>query len=380
MSILLFILGIILFIGLVVIHELGHAIAARRNGVEVEEFGIGFPPRAWGKKLKNGTLFSLNWLPLGGFVKLKGEHSSDTEKGSFGAAPLWAKVKIMLAGVAMNWLGAVVIFTILALVGIPKVIPSQYTVASDTKIVQQKVLVATVSKGSPAEKAGLQVRDQLLSIGGTQIANSKQLVTLTKGNAGKTVEVVYDRKGEKKTAKVTMNKTNENKKGFFGVGPGEQILQRSTWSAPVVGVGLTVQFTKMTFEGLGTALANLGKGIVGQFSPDKNTQQAAKVALDDAKNNVAGPVGIFNILWQSSDIGIVAVLFLIGIISLTLAVMNVLPIPALDGGSLYTMLLFKAFRKPLTREVEERIQAVGFLSLMALIILITIVDVGRLAK
>src|ERR1700754_4793476 len=103
------ILAIILFMGLIIVHEWGHYIAARRNGVEVEEFGLGFPPRAWGKKRKDGMVLSLNWLPLGGFVKLKGENDSDTRKGSFGAATLAVKSKVMLAGVGMNLLTAFVL-------------------------------------------------------------------------------------------------------------------------------------------------------------------------------------------------------------------------------------------------------------------------------
>lgn len=91
------IIGIFVLVLLVAVHELGHAIVAHRNGVVVEEFGIGFPPKAWAKRLKNGILFSLNWLPLGGFVRLQGEHDSDTSKGSFGAASFWQKTKIMLA-------------------------------------------------------------------------------------------------------------------------------------------------------------------------------------------------------------------------------------------------------------------------------------------
>src|SRR5579884_2711868 len=122
MSILLLIIGLLLFVGLVVVHEFGHLLAARRNGVIVEEFGIGFPPTAWSKKLKNGILLSLNWLPLGGFVRLKGEHDADRQKGSYGRASLKTKTKIMLAGVGMNLIAAFVIFMVLAWVGMPKLV------------------------------------------------------------------------------------------------------------------------------------------------------------------------------------------------------------------------------------------------------------------
>src|SRR5688572_24638062 len=135
MSVLLLILGIILFVGLVVLHELGHFLVARRNGVDVEEFGIGFPPRAWKRTTKSGYIFSLNWLPIGGFVRLKGENDSATAKGSFGAASFKTKSKIMLAGVGMNLLAAFVIFMALAWAGMPQLIDNQFTVKSDTNVI-----------------------------------------------------------------------------------------------------------------------------------------------------------------------------------------------------------------------------------------------------
>src|ERR671932_429125 len=128
------ILGLLILVLLVVVHELGHAIAARRNGVVVEEFGIGFPPRAWAKKLRNGVHFSLNWLPLGGFVKLQGEHDAADKKGDYGAATYWQKTKILLAGVVINWLVAAGILTVLAWVGLPKILPNQFSIPGDTTI------------------------------------------------------------------------------------------------------------------------------------------------------------------------------------------------------------------------------------------------------
>jgi len=154
MGIFWLIIGVILFIGLVVVHEFGHFIMARRNGVEVEEFGIFFPPRLFKYKTKAGWSFTINALPLGGFVKLKGEHDSDTEKGSFGAASLLAKSKIMIAGVAMNLITALLLLTFLAVIGLPKIVDNQFTVKSDTTLVANKVLIADIEKGSPAQKAG----------------------------------------------------------------------------------------------------------------------------------------------------------------------------------------------------------------------------------
>lgn len=364
MSILLFILGLVLFVGLVVLHELGHAIAARRNGVIVEEFGIGFPPRAWAKKLKNGTLLSLNWLPIGGFVKLKGEHDAASGKGTYGGARLWVKTKILLAGVAINWLTAAVIFTVLALVGMPQILPNQFNVPGDTVVTTKAVRAGSVGKDSPAEKAGVAVGDALLQFAGQPITSADQFKDLTKQHAGQTVAFVYERQKDGKTDRitkdVTLNKDNTNGKGYIGVGAAEEATQRSTWSAPIVGVGVTAQFTYETFAGLGKTIASL---FTAHFA--------------EAGANVTGPVGIVTVLNSSAQGGLPQVLFLIGIISLTLAVMNVLPIPALDGGRLFVTLLFRALKKPLTKEREESIQAVGMLGLLALMLLITVLDVNR---
>ncbi len=365
MSVFLLILGILLFIGLVVLHEFGHFLAARRNGVEVEEFGIGFPPRAWKRTTKKGFVFSLNWLPIGGFVKLKGENDAATEKGSFGAASFKTKTKIMLAGVAMNLLAAFVIFTALAWVGMPQLIDNQYSVKSDTKVITRNTLVAYVEPGSPAAKAGLETRDHLNAIG---LKGSEQKVTsasllpeLTKQYAGQEVSIKYQRGGQEHSAMVTLLSGEAAKnKGYLGVSPAEFTMTRATWSAPVQSVGLIGQFTAATFKGLGTALGALFQG------------DAAK-----ASEQVSGPVGIVVVLKDGSLLGYQFVLIIVGLISLSLAIMNVLPIPALDGGRFYVMLLSRIFGKRLSQDMEERIVGTSFVFLLVLIVLITIVDVRR---
>ena len=160
MSIFLLIFGLVAFVGLVLIHEWGHFIAARRANVDVEEFGLGFPPKAKTITKKNGTEYTLNWLPLGGFVRLKGEHDYDKQKGSFGAAKLSDKVRIMVAGVGMNLITAFILFTVVALIGMPQLVDNQFTISSDSKVIQEVqnkdvVLVGEVVAGGPAEKAGL---------------------------------------------------------------------------------------------------------------------------------------------------------------------------------------------------------------------------------
>jgi regulator of sigma E protease len=357
-----------LFVGLVVVHELGHFIVARRNGVKVEEFGIFFPPRIWSKKTKDGYDFSINALPLGGFVKLKGEHDADTSPGSYGAASLPAKIKIMLAGVGMNLLAAFVILTLTAVVGIPKLVDNQFTVASDTKVTSQQVLVGYVEPESPAEKAGLQVRDQLISLDSKPIDNVDTFPNLTKEHAGQTAELVIRRDGREQAVKVDLRGSQEvgasqntdNPKGYLGVAPTEYSLRRSTWSAPIVAAGLIKQFTELTFKGLGAVVSNLFHG---------NAHEASQ--------QVSGPVGIYVILKDGSLLGYQFILMIIAVISLTLAIMNALPIPALDGGRLFVTLLFRSVRKPLRPKSEELIHGAGFLLLMALFVLITVVDVKR---
>lgn len=371
----LLLLGLVLFVCLVIVHELGHLIAARRGGVVVEEFGIGFPPKVWGKKLKSKMLLSINLLPLGGFVRLKGEHDADTTTGSYGAAPLKTKVKIMTAGVAMNLATALIILTGLALVGMPRLVEDQFTVPSDTTVVKQEVLVGYVEPDSPAAEAGFESRDQLVAVGTD--ANSLQPITsidtfpeTTKDYAGQTV-IVTVRQGEETTqksvqlrsqAEVDASKNEDGKatKGYLGIVPTEFVVQRSTWSAPIVAVGTAGQFTKLTLQGLGTAIADVFRGDAGK-----------------AADQVSGPVGIFVVIKDGASLGYRFILMIIAIISLTLAIMNILPIPALDGGRLFVTLLYRAMKKPLTKETEERIHGIGFAALMLLFVLITVVDVRR---
>lgn len=367
MSTLLLIIGLLLFVGLVIVHEFGHFIAAKRSGVDVEEFGIGFPPRAKVIKKSQGTVYSLNWLPLGGFVRLKGEHDSDKGKGTYGSATTWNKVKIMTAGVIMNLLAAFVILTILALTGLPKANlqnlafynKEQFSVASDTKVVSKDILVS-VEKASPAAKAGIEDGDQLLKVGEDAITSSDQLPKITEKYKGQTVDVVYVRNKEQKKATATLN-AEKTDKGYLGVYPSESQTIRATWSAPIVGAGVTLQYAEVTVRGLG-------------FVIDKLVGGEASVA----GQAVGGPVATVKVLSDTSSIGLTQVLLVIALISISLAVMNILPIPALDGGRLFVTLIYRALRKPLTVKAEELIHGTGFALVMILFIVVTIVDIFRI--
>jgi regulator of sigma E protease len=369
------IVGLVVLVALVSLHELGHAIAARRNGVVVEEFGIGFPPRAWKKKLRSGILFTLNWLPLGGFVKLQGEHDAATGKGDYGAATFWQKTKILLAGVFINWITAVLLLAILALVGLPKIIPDQFSVAGDTTIISTPVQLGTVDPKYPAGQAGMKTGDQIVSIDGTKVDSKQQFINLTKENRGEKVPVVYRRDGAEKTVDVALRDADA---AVFGASLGQRDTIKATWSAPIVGVATTAQFTWVTLQGIGNLVANFFGGLVGQLSTNEQTRQAATAKLDEAGASVAGPLGILGIIFPSaSEAGITQVIFLAAIISLTLAVMNALPIPSLDGGRWFVTAAFKLFKKPLTKEREESIHGTGFAVMMVLFLVITVADVFK---
>ena len=387
----LLILGLFLFVGLVIVHEFGHFIAARRGGVEVEEFGVGFPPKLWGRKFKgHKTEYTVNLLPLGGFVKLKGEHDSDTGSGSYGYARLRTKIAIMLAGVGMNLLAAWLIFTSLALIGLPQLpLPSsekQFGVASDSKELSNSVYIGYVEPGSPAEMAGLKVGDKIT---GMQISGRCMFSTYLAGDSGNSCSKkilrsqdvrtrVEDLLGEgsavikievngkevsvkpRSLQEIADSEKKGDKKGYMGIEPVDFTLTRSTWSAPIVGAGLTYQFSKITLEGIGGALKNL---FIGHAS--------------EAGQSVSGPIGIFFVLKQGAELGYRYILMIIALLSVTLAVMNVLPIPALDGGRLFVTTLFRVAKKKLTAKTEERIHGTGFALLMVLFVVISIVDVRR---
>jgi regulator of sigma E protease len=375
MSSILLILGVVLFIGLVIVHEFGHFIMARRGGVDIEEFGLFFPPRIYKQRIhspKGDYDFTINLLPLGGFVRLKGENDSDKTKGSYGAAPLPTKIKIMLAGVTMNLLTAFVILSILALVGMPRLIDNQFSVPRDTHVTKQQVLIGAVESDSPAAAAGLKQQDHLTALGAVgapqPVTTADDLPNITKHLAGQQVTIEFTRAGRAVTAQTTLrtkqavdaSKNSDNPKGYLGIVPTEYVVQRSTWSAPIVALGFMKQVTVLTFQGLGHALSSLFRG---------NTAEAS--------SQVSGPVGIFVLLRDGSLLGYQFILMIIAIISLTLAIMNVLPIPALDGGRLAVTLGFRAARIPLKKHTEELIHGIGFLALMTLFVLITIVDVKR---
>ncbi len=363
------IIGLFVLMLLVVAHEFGHFLMSRRNGVNVLEFGLGFPPRAvawvkdpathkwrrlkkseWcaaglmktvieqeekegktkkkesaradaktfsvsadDKKLfQDGMVLSINWLPIGGFCQMDGESATDTRKGTFGKASFKSKTKILFGGVAMNWLVAWVILTVLAWTGVPTFINNQFSIDADaTRFESQDIVMVTTDE---------------------------------EGNEVKT----------------------------------PQILSRYTWSAPIVGAGITLQVTGETFKGVGELLWNLISGVGRMFSFDSGVRESGQEAIKSVGDSVSGPVGIIGVLFPSfTELGLENLAFLAAVISISLACMNVLPIPALDGGRWLLIALYKLRHKKLTKEKEQQIVARAMYVLLGLMLVVTILDITR---
>ena len=381
------IIGLISLTFLVALHELGHALAAKKNGVKLKEYAIGFPPRIKSFKAKTdkilpkGTKISIGAIPLGGFVRLQGEHDSDSKKGDYGAASFWGKTQILFAGVAMNWLVAFVIFTVLAISGMPKLLPNQFYLSSDAKISGGGVQVSAISKDSPAEKAGLNKNDTLLEFNGQKVENSTKIRQDLKNNAGKTVSLKISRNGKEISKSVKLNEKGNN--GFLGavLSDGMQKIH-STWSAPIVGLGTTVQFTGETFKGVGELFVNFFGGIFEKVIPNSDSQKNANTQLSKAGESVSGPVMVIGGIFPNIvSIGVDMILMLTAIISISLACMNVLPIPALDGGRWFMTFIFRVLlKKPLPKETEENINGWSFLALMGLSVLIIVLDFTKIFR
>ena len=430
------IVGLVVLMFLVTIHEFGHFLAARKNGVNVLEFGIGFPPRAiaWKKDPKTGKwkrlprsewpkekvakvvysdskdtsltqkgmIFSLNWLPIGGFCQMDGESAADTREGTFGKASFWAKTKILFAGVAMNWLVAFVIFMILAWVGMPEFLDGQFTIPDDTRREATLVQITSVAEDSPAERAGLKAGDYIVSVDGNEFSYSGEIIDYNKAHAGGEVHYKIERtentcvkqsdcdqescpcleeEQSRRVYEPAITLNSADSEYLLGVTmASSQAISYSTWSAPIVGAGLTLQLTGETFKGVGIMIADLVSGTARLFSFDDAVRQSGQEALSEVKDSVSGPVGIIGVLFPAfTSAGPSNLAFLAALISVSLACMNVLPIPALDGGRWLLIAIYKIRKKKLTKETEEKIVSRAFIVLLALIFIVTILDIVRIA-
>jgi len=354
---------ILTFVGvllvLVLVHELGHFWAARKLGVQVEEFGFGFPPRAY-SWVRRGVVYSLNWLPLGGFVKLKGENGeAKLEPGSFAAAAAWRRSVILVAGVAMNILLAFVLLTVGFTIGFR-------TLVSGDQIIQAKdvkIQISSLVASSPAAEAGLQPGDEIISLDSNTFADIKLLQDYTTAQAGQSIKVQIDRQGKKSEHSLIPKALPESgNRPILGVGLMQTGILSYTWYEAI-------------WQGA-RATWNLGVEIIVTFGKlIKNLVVSHEVPAD-----LAGPVGIAVITGQVIKMGIIYLIQFAALISLNLAIINVLPLPALDGGRLLFVIIEKIRRKPNNERVEAIIHQIGFSLLMVLVVLITYRDIVRLSS
>ncbi len=389
-------IGLLILMFLVVAHEFGHFIIARRNGVKVNEFGIGFPPRAiawqkgkdgkWHKLPKSkwpkpnettkSLILSLNWLPIGGFCAMDGESDADTKKGTFGAASFKSKTKILFGGVMMNWIVAFIIFTILAFVGMPQFMDNQFNLEGESHAI---TIVTKVVGDSPAEKAGISVDDIIVKINDEEVHKSEDVTTINNKYPEETLKYEILRDGEIVILEPTPTKDEGSYKvGIYTATALEPSTVRSTWSAPIVGFVTTIQLTGETFKGLGTLIGNLFYGALSQFNFDGGVREEGRKAVGTVGDQVTGPVGIIGRIFPMfTSSGFAYTAFLAAVISVSLACMNVLPIPALDGGRWLLIFIYKLRRKKLTKEIEEKIVSRAFLVLIILMLIVTILDITK---
>ncbi|WKZ25654.1 MAG: M50 family metallopeptidase [bacterium] len=339
---------------LVLVHEFGHYWVAKRNGVWVEEFGFGLPPRVFGKKIGE-TLYSINLFPFGGFVRLHGEMNEDgvtKPKRAFLNKSLWVKTAVIIAGVIMNFLLAIVCFAIVySFSGIPKDI--------------QEVKVLDVSINSPAHIAQILVGDVIKKVDGQEVKSVAEFITKIEDKKGKKVVLEIDPLGDIESRKVTITPRAEPPEGEGPLGVSITNIETyypPVWQRPFYGAYYGTQ--EAVYWGKAVVV-----GFVGIFS-DLFQGQAPK--------DVSGPVGVFAITSEVAKTGVLSLINLVGIISVNLAILNIIPFPALDGGRLLFIVIEAVFGKKVAPKVEGVIHSIGMIILLLAILAITIKDIRGL--
>ena len=346
------ILGILIYV-----HELGHFISAKLSGIKVEEFAFGFPPRLVTKKYGE-TNYSINAIPIGGYVKMLGETDESQNPRAFSKKGLFVRAIVSVAGVVMNVILAWLILTVGFAVGMSPLVSSPDSIPG--KKLSTSVIVADVVDGSPAKNAALQQGDVLLrgqtaSGAETVFATTSDLTNFTQTNAGKEVEIVYKRDNQESLAKVTLS---GEKEAPLGVSIVENSIIRTAWyMSPIIAFREVVRIIGINFAFLGKFFKQLfSTGVVSK--------------------EVGGPVAIYVFTGMAARAGVMVVLQFIAILSISLALINILPFPALDGGRLLFIILEKIFRRKVVKEnVENIIHTVGFILILLFAALITYKDV-----
>lgn len=359
---------------LIFVHELGHFLMARRSGMKVEEFGFGFPPRlggfVWSEEKKRHifvagnkevsspyTVYSINWIPFGGFVRIKGENGDGAhDPDSFASKGALPRIKTLSAGVVMNFLFAWFLISIVLMIGFPRAIDT------DEKIDPSKidVQIAQVSPGTPAADMGLQMGDVIVSVNGEKLLRVERVQEIIQMNRGKEITFEVRRGEQEKLLRGTPRIDYPENQGSLGIALGEITLARySFFEAIVQGAVSTWQNTLLMVSGIGMLLGSLFTG--------------SSAGLSD----VSGPLGIAYLTKEVTNLGFVYLLYFTAILSINLGVLNILPFPALDGGRVLFVLIEKIKGSPVSERVEGYFHQVGFLLLIILMIAVTVHDFAR---
>lgn len=361
----------IIILGLLVfVHELGHFLAARYFGVKAEEFGFGFPPRMIGAVYDNdrkkyrlvkgaqdiqspNTIYSLNWLPLGGFVRIKGEDGNETDSDSFIAQAAWKRVIIMIAGVVMNFFAAIVLFGLVFLMGVRQPIDASLA----TQYEDTQIQILQVFPDSSAHKLGLEPGDQILTINDESVSSLEEVKTKLDSMRGEQIAFTIDRLGDVKSLNGQFQALGEEEVKFG-------IAYSHTATVKLSVVDSLKQGGVTTWNVTLAILSAFGQLIGGLFG-----------GTGASGVDLTGPVGIVYITKQMSDLGLVYILQFAALLSVNLAIINALPIPALDGGRILFVLIEKIKGSPVRRSTEGMIHQIGFLLLIFLMVFITTRDV-----
>lgn len=347
------IISVIILLGvLIFFHELGHFLVARFSGVGVLKFSLGFGPKIVGKKIGK-TEYVLSLIPLGGYVKLLGETeneklSEEDEKMSFSKQPVWKRIMIVFAGPFFNFLLAVLIFVFVYIYGIPAL----------------SNVVGEVQKESASYKAGIIQGDKIISIDGHKIVYWDDIKPLITNSQGKELEIVVDRKEQVKKISIkprlskTQNILGEEVSAYLiGISPSDSFIieKRNFWEASIMGLQKTWQFNKLT-------IVVFVKMLKEEVSP----------------RNLGGPIFIAQAAGAVAKEGIVPFLFLMALLSVNLAIINLFPIPILDGGHIMFNIIELIRRKPLSLKWQGIFQQIGFVFLIILMIFVVMIDIERM--
>ena len=375
---------------LVLIHEAGHFFVAKKFGIKVEEFGFGFPPRLFAKKFGE-TLYSINWLPIGGFVKLYGEDqagggqiaTSDKRQATskdihraFFAKTAGQRATVIVAGVAMNTVLAAVIFYIfLGMSGFKTELPllSGYKFFGVNQTNTSEVVISSIAKNSPAEKQGLKALTKVVAVNGQKILDSKSFINIVSLNKGNEIEIAWSnlQTNEIHKTKVTPRISPPPQEGSLGVGLFSLSTAILNYETPLQKIfsGIVHPVNLMSYN-----LNVMGNLVKVSF---------AKKTTEPISQGIAGPVGIASLTGSILRIEnlkekALGLLNLAGILSISLAFFNILPIPALDGGRLFFILIEAITGRKVNRRIESFAHSIGMALLLGLMILITFKDIWKL--